>query len=710
LTFEYVTVIIIYEISSDFGDFPGKLKQFTADAANPVSAFSVYKTRRTDMAYTGRVLKRRTGEPMENIPVSDGRNTVLTDAEGRYTLDGWERARIINVGVLTRRQSDWYISIDDREGDYDFFIDKADTSEIFSFMHTSDTEIEERPFADFISFMRDEVAKHNPAFFINTGDLCRDDGVKRHYLAMNCETLGCPVRYAIGNHDFIGKDYGESIYEKFYGPTWYSFDCGNIHFVVLSIGCGDNPSGYERDDQWHWLIEDLKKLRGDKKVIVCCHDLCCADETGFDCTVGNAHINLRENGLAAWVFGHYHINFAHDYNGVLDITTARPDSGGIDSSPAGIRKINVVGTEVSTEMIYNMPQCDAPSACVWSTQLCGNVEYCTPVEQDGDIFVGTADDGYPKKCGVWRVDGTNGKIKWHFATSGSVKGDIALCNGKVYAQDCTCKLYCLDAADGSVIWSAYSEISRANYTRSGVLMAEDLVIAGTPAHVYAYNAADGSLVWHNNISRCETTPARFVYDKAGGNIIVSQHWKCLTALDVKTGEIKWQNFDRVHCWYRTATPLVSGNEIYVAGMANAARLDAESGKTVFTEYIAARVDVGGAPVLSDGKLYFPTGNSGVVAVEEKDFKVSLFFPAGRAKLFSSPYIHGDISTVEGTPVIWGNRIIFGSSDGSVYVYDKTNAKLIKRLCAGAPITASPIVSDNYIVAADYSGKITKFRV
>ena len=113
-----------------------------------------------------------------------------------------------------------------------------------------DTEIENKPYADRVACLREAVIRNRPAFFINTGDLCIKDGLERHYLLMNRETMGCPVRYAIGNHDFTAEGaYGEALYEKFYGPTWYSFDCGDIHFAVLSIGKGDKPSGYQLDDQ-----------------------------------------------------------------------------------------------------------------------------------------------------------------------------------------------------------------------------------------------------------------------------------------------------------------------------------------------------------------------------------------------------------------------------------------------------------------------------
>ncbi len=328
------------------------------------------------MSFSGKVTHRKDGSPLPNIPVSDGRNTVFTDNDGRFLLPGWERAHMINVAVLTERHSDWYMPTEGHTGDFNFVIDPSKTRDgDFCFLHTSDTEIENRFENEWVDFAKESVKKHSPAFFMHTGDLCREDGVKRHYLAMNRETVGCPVRYCIGNHDFIGEKYGEEIYEKLYGPAWYSFDCGSFHFVCLSIGAGDNPSGYAHEDQWVWLMNDLETAGKGKKLVVCCHDLCASDPTGFTKQIGDTLFDLKEKGLCAWVYGHYHVNMAHEYDGILSVTTSRPDSGGIDSSPAGFRKLSFENGKVSTEVLFNIPQGDVADECIWQAELSANVEF-----------------------------------------------------------------------------------------------------------------------------------------------------------------------------------------------------------------------------------------------------------------------------------------------------------------------------------------------
>ncbi len=660
------------------------------------------------MAYNGKVTNRKSGEPLVGIPVSDGRNIVFTDSEGCFSLEGWERAKIIHVGVLTRRHNDWYIMINGHEGDYDFMIDKIDAPTDFCFLHTSDTEIENRPYADFVSFMKDEVEKNSAAFFVHTGDLCREDGLKRHYLAMNRETVGCPVRYVIGNHDFIGYNYGEEMYEKLYGPTWYSFDCGNIHFVALAIGYGDNPSGYELCDQWIWLEKDLANVPKDKKVIVLDHTLC-YDENGFRPTVGDMKIDIRSKGLAAWIFGHYHTNYTNNMDGVLNICTSRPDSGGIDSSPAGIRKISICGTEVSTEMIFYRPEVEGEkSDYVWETKLCGHIEFSTPVVCDGFVYVGTCDDGFPKQCGIYKLSEKDGSIGWFFKTTNSVKGDVALCDGCVYAQDSEGTLYCIDAGDGKLLWSVDSEFITNRFTRLAPVIFEDIVFAGSSSRIFAYNRKTGKYIYDTVIKHCDASPAKLVVDKENRHLLVSLQWAYLACLDIDSGKLLWQNGEN-RLRFRSSTPLLQEGMIYSGGMCDLSKLDAKTGETLATEYSRSRIDVSGAPVISGNIVYYPTGDKGVLGFDKENFKLLLTFPSGVSKLYTSPYIHGNISTVEGSPVIVGDELIFAGSDGYIHIYDKNTACEKKNICIGAPSSVSPIVTNDGIITADFDGYVTKFN-
>ncbi|MBO5867852.1 MAG: metallophosphoesterase, partial [Oscillospiraceae bacterium] len=227
------------------------------------------------MLYSGKVMNAKTGTPICGVPVSDGRNTVLTDAQGCYSLPGWESSHTVWVGMLTCGHSDWYHFTDGKAGTYDFSLTPWESDKL-DLLHISDTEISADKDVEWVDFLADYAKKLKPAMVMHTGDITRRDGILLHTATMNYEKMGCPVRYVMGNHDYaVATDptahYGEQPYEEEAGPVWNSFDCAGIHCVVLAIGKGsrgDMPSGYTREDQWEWLKQDLEIAGKGKPLVV----------------------------------------------------------------------------------------------------------------------------------------------------------------------------------------------------------------------------------------------------------------------------------------------------------------------------------------------------------------------------------------------------------------------------------------------------------
>jgi cysteine synthase len=104
-----------------------------------------------------------------------------------------------------------------------------------------------------VNNVRDYARNEQAAFIIHTGDICYEKGLKAHIKLMNTENMDCPVFYCIGNHDLVKGKYGEELFESIYGPVYYSFDAGNVHYVVTpmpGVGTGGTLSG---------VAEGLKK-------------------------------------------------------------------------------------------------------------------------------------------------------------------------------------------------------------------------------------------------------------------------------------------------------------------------------------------------------------------------------------------------------------------------------------------------------------------
>ncbi len=664
------------------------------------------------MGYEGRVFDRE-GRPLCGIHVSDGRNIAVTDGSGSYFLPGYERTRMIYVCALTVRMDDWYIRTEGREGTFDFRIEPVAVSPDFSFFHTSDTEIEGRKNNEWIRFAGELVEKHRPAFFMHTGDLCRDDGVRRHCLVMNEETVGCPVRYAIGNHDYIGEKYGEEIYESLYGPLWYSFDCGEIHFVVLPIGQGDYPSGYEPEDALKWLQNDLRlasETNPQSSLIVFDHD-CCEEENGFCLKGEGISVDLKRYGLLAWIFGHYHINLLRKIGDVFSICTARPDSGGIDSSAAGIREISLSGSVLSSRILYNIPPVPDSAPYVWRTGLKGQLYFSAIARYEGDVIVCTSDDGYPGDCGIFRICGENGKIVWKYPAESGIKNRAVVEENRLYAQDCSGWLHCVNVQDGSLQWKTLTPLRTPVHTRTGVLTAEGYVFAGSSSQVYACDAKTGKILWRAEYVGGEGSPARYVYNEKDRLLIVSSQWNCLYALNIADGKTVWMNRrPEGELWYRTSTPLVRDGVIYTASLDRVLILDAASGRLLREKRIGCRLDVAGAPVLDEGELYYPTAECGVLALDAGSLEIVRRFPTEKAALFTSPYLYGDLQTVESDPQIIGDKLFFAASDGTLRIYAKKTAELFRKIDVGAPVIATPAAGEGWVIAGDFVGNVTKYEI
>ena len=660
------------------------------------------------MYFKGKVTNAKTGEPIEKVRVSDGKNITFTDSNGNYELEGWERANVLHVGMLTEKHDDWFKYTANKSGVYDFEVTPVDCiSDEFCFFHTSDTEIAKRFEHPWVEFFADKAKEQKPAFIIHTGDICAKDGLCRHYSVMRNDIMGCPSRYVIGNHDYCEGSYGEQLYELIYGPTWWSFDCGDIHFIALSIGFGDKPSGYDTKDQFEWLSREFERLEAGKKVIIFNHN-CCYDEYNLIHKHGNGEIDLNGKGVIAWVYGHFHQNCDTVKNGVHLICTANMDFGGCDSSAAGMRKITVKQGEVSSEMMYYGRELPSPTEYEWRVKLSGRCGFCTPVLYKNDIITASMNEGSDKECGIYRIDSVSGEIKWYYKTENEIKNNFYIDCEKIYAQDSAGGLYCIDIESGKLIWKNSSRLTGVIYTTMDVVVAGDTVFAGKQNKIYAYDKSTGKLKWFRGWRKGGGTPARFVKDEKRHLLIFNPQWMKMRAYDYQNNKIVWENGEQV-LWFRTNTPLLDGDTLYTGGEFGYAAVDINTGEITNRVRKDFVMDASGAAVADGEYIYIPTSEAGVAKLCKKTLETVTLFPTEPAALFTAPYILEGAQMVEGTPVIDGEQLIFTASDGKVWIYNKNSGECIRNVDIGAPSIVSPIVTDEYIYTADFDGYITKIK-
>ncbi|MEJ7826570.1 MAG: calcineurin-like phosphoesterase family protein [Segetibacter sp.] len=93
------------------------------------------------------------------------------------------------------------------------------------------------------------------------------------------ERCGLPFFQVIGNHDMDyekgGDEKSDDTFKKTYGPSYYSFNRGQVHYVVLDdvyyLGADRDYKGFITEEQLAWLKKDLSFVTPDKLIVLCTH-------------------------------------------------------------------------------------------------------------------------------------------------------------------------------------------------------------------------------------------------------------------------------------------------------------------------------------------------------------------------------------------------------------------------------------------------------
>jgi len=121
-------------------------------------------------------------------------------------------------------------------------------------------------------------------FGLTVGDVVFDNlGLYERHKAM-MGLMDIPQWYLPGNHDMNFESpngyFANETYKKHFGPTYYSFDYGNVHFVMLNnveyAGEGKDFGrseyrGYINPIQLQWLQSDLNHIPPEKLLVIASH-------------------------------------------------------------------------------------------------------------------------------------------------------------------------------------------------------------------------------------------------------------------------------------------------------------------------------------------------------------------------------------------------------------------------------------------------------
>lgn len=170
------------------------------------------------------------------------------------------------------------------------------------------------------------------------------------------QQMGIPFFQCLGNHDMDyrkgGDETSDDTFQKTYGPTYYSFNRGQVHYVVMDnvryLGTERDYDGYFQQHQLDWLQKDLSFVDKNKLVVLCVHIPVHANtknNTALYDILGNRNVHIMSGHT------HYHVNvvkeniFEHNHGTVCGAWWTGPICG--DGTPGGYGVYKVKGTELS---------------------------------------------------------------------------------------------------------------------------------------------------------------------------------------------------------------------------------------------------------------------------------------------------------------------------------------------------------------------------
>lgn len=346
---------------------------------------------------------------------------------------------------------------------------------------------------------------------------------------------------------------------------------------------------------------------------------------------------------------------------------------------------------------------DAEPGLKWMNRIGSKPFLCNPIADGSHIYIATVDNENGTRCGICCLSAEDGSTEWFFRTKNSVHSDIALCNGVIYAGDMDYNIYALKASDGTVIWSRPMADVTYPFFSEGVTVDSGIVYFGTGQRLCALNAADGGTVWTNKSehpSEINVGTNRI----ASGALLTNGYWRGRFCYDAASGEQLWCVRDPQNR-YSNCTPAVLDTTFIYTARNTLFQVGARSGKVLKMQKFSEGFYVKSEPLITGDKVIVGTSDSGILGVNLEDFSKAWKRQTGPALIYTMPYSQDSEKTVECSPVAYGENVIVGANDGSVYCLNREKGAYIWHIGTGLPVLVKPVIYGRDLIVTDFAGNI-----
>jgi len=250
---------------------------------------------------TGQV--RCSEQGIAGVVVTDGTNCTLTDEKGNYALPYNSLATHIYISSpsgytvpVASSVPQFYVKLTGHsvgKSNVNFnLIQSTVSDEKHYFIAIGDPQVrnstELNKLKPILDYLKTDIEKNsmNPVHLMIPGDVVFDTPTMHTQSKTFYTAVGQPVYYCIGNHDHIQKTTvaasdaydktADDTYVANYGPTYYSFNRGQAHYIILDniFYRGGPDTDYScklTQEQLSWVKKDLSYVSKDKILFIMGH-------------------------------------------------------------------------------------------------------------------------------------------------------------------------------------------------------------------------------------------------------------------------------------------------------------------------------------------------------------------------------------------------------------------------------------------------------
>jgi outer membrane protein assembly factor BamB len=269
----------------------------------------------------------------------------------------------------------------------------------------------------------------------------------------------------------------------------------------------------------------------------------------------------------------------------------------------------------------------------------------SPVIVNGRVFIGSGDHN------VYALDAATGALAWKFTTGDVVHASPAVADGTVYIGSWDRNMYALDAATGAMKWKFETGDDQKIHNQIGIAssaaVVDGVVLFGCrDGHFYAVDAKTGQKKWaeDNKMGWVIASPAV----KDGVVYFPTSDGTQFKAITIATGALVWRTVNKAISF---SSPAIAGDLVYFGAHDGWLRaLDLKTGEVRYQFQTDGNKANAAKYIAEDGTL---------------NYKAIYLLP-GLDGVFAGIDRMHSLGSVLSSPIVADGVVYFGSTDGNIY--------------------------------------------